>query len=163
MAKIKGKALQLRVNNKTIALATSCSLNTTTQVIDSKTKDDADGPAGEFDWLDWSASSENVVGFNESVTAEMVYATLMDLQINGTVVSLALVLMANAGAGIPGNSGGWVPDTTANLAFAAYGGKALIESVNLTAPVDGHATVSVNFKAVGPLAKIGTATTTSQE
>lgn len=162
MAKIKGKALQLRVNNRTIALATSCSLNTTTQVADSKTKDDADGPAGEFDWLDWSASSENVVGFNESVTAEMVYATLMNLQINGTVVSLALELMANAGAGIPANSGGWVPDATVNQAFVAYGGNALIESVNLTAPVDGHATVSVSFKAVGPLGKLGEATTSEE-
>lgn len=152
MAKIKGKALQLRVNNQTIALATSCSLNTTTQVIDSKTKDDASGPAGEFDYVDWSASSDNVVGYNEDVTAELVYDSLMALQLEGTAVDLTLDLVANASGAIPAE--GWLADSTGNKAFSSYGGKALIESVNLSAPVDGNATVSVSFKAVGPLAKL---------
>lgn len=159
--KIKGKALQLRVNNKTIALSTSCSLNATTQVTDSKTKDDANGPAGEFDFVDWNASSENVVGANENVTNEIVYAELVELQLAGTVIDLSFELMANATGKIP--QGGWTPDSATNKAFVAYGGKALIESVNLNAPTDGNATFSVNFKAVGPLTKISTATTTSQE
>lgn len=150
--KIKGKALQLRANNKTIALSTGCSLNTTTQVTDSKTKDDANGPAGEFDFVDWNASSENVVGVNENVTAEMVYADLLELQLAGTVIDLSLELMLNYAGAIP--QSGWTPDSAANKAFAAYGGKALIEIVNLNAPADGNATVSVSFKAVGPLAKI---------
>lgn len=152
MAKIKGKALQLRVNNQTIALATSCSLNTTTQVVDSKTKDDASGPAGEFDYVDWSASSDNVVGYNEDVTAELVYDSLMALQLEGTAVDLALDLVTNASGAIPAE--GWASDSAGNKAFSSYGGKALIESVNLNAPVDGNATVSVSFKAVGPLAKL---------
>lgn len=159
--KIKGKALQLRVNNKTIALSTSCSLNTTTQVTDSKTKDDANGPAGEFDFVDWNASSENVVGANENVTNEMVYAELMELQLAGTVIDLSCELMANALGKIP--QGGWTPDTATNKAFAAYGGKALIESVNLSAPADGNATVSVNFKAVGPLGKVSEQTSQTAE
>lgn len=158
--KIKGKALQLRVNDKTIALSTSCSLNTTTQVTDSKTKDDANGPAGEFDFVDWSANSENVVGANENVTNEMVYAELMELQLAGTAIDLSLELMANATGKIP--QGGWTPDAATNKAFVAYGGKALIESVNLSAPVDGTATVSVSFKAVGPLGKLGEATTSEE-
>lgn len=155
--KIKGKSLQLRVNGKTIALSTSCSLNATTQVLDSKTKDDASGPAGEFDYVDWNASSENVVGANENVTNEVVYAELMELQLAGTVVKLSLELMANASGAIP--QGGWTPDSATNKAFAAYEGNALIESVNLNAPADGVATVSVNFKAVGPLTKISTSST----
>lgn len=159
--KIKGKAVQLRVNEKPIALSTSCSLSTTTQVTDSKTKDDANGPAGEFDWLDWNASSENVVGFNENVTAEMVYAELLDLQIAGTEIDLSCELMANATGKVP--TSGWTPDTAQNKAFAAYGGKVLIESVNLNAPVDGNATVSVNFKAVGPLTKLGAQSTSTEE
>lgn len=157
--KIKGKSLQLRVSNKTIALATSCSLNATTQIVDSKTKDDANGPAGEFDFVDWNASSENVVGANEKVTNEMVYAELMDAMLAGTVLDVEMDLMQNATGAIPET--GWTPDTTTNKAFAAYGGKCLIESVNMSAPVDGNATVSVNFKAVGPLAKVGATASTS--
>ena len=150
--KRKGKSLQLRVNKKTIALATSCSLNTTTQVVDSKTKDDAVGPAGEFDFVDWSGNSDNVLGANENVTSEMVYAELMELQLNGEVIDLSLELITNAGGKIP--ESGWSPDTTEHKDFAAYGGKALIESVNLNAPTDGVTTVSVSFKAVGPLTKL---------
>lgn len=152
MTKIKGKALQLRVNSQTIALATSCSLNTTTQVVDSRTKDDASGPAGDFDYVDWSASSDNVIGYNEGVTAELVYASLMDLQLSGAVVDISMELMTNAAGKIPQN--GWTSETETNKAFAPYGGKALIESVNLTAPTEGNATVSVSFKAVGPLSKV---------
>lgn len=153
--KIKGKALQLRANNQTIALSTSCTLNTTTQVVDSKTKDDANGPAGEFDYVDWSASSENIVGYNEGVTAELVYDSLIELQLSGTVIDLYLELMAAADGKIP--TAGWAPTDEVNKAFTLYGGKALIESVNLTAPADGNATVSVSFKAVGPLTRVKTA------
>ena len=152
MKKIKGKSLMLRVNNKTIALATSCSVNTTTQVTDNRTKDDANGPAGEFDFVDWNASSENVLGMNENVTAEMVYDELLTLQLAGTVIDLSMSLMLNSTGAIP--EGGWQPDTATNKALKPYGGKALIESLNLNAPVDSVATLSVNFKAVGPLAPI---------
>lgn len=150
--KIKGKALQLRANGQTIALSTSCSLNTTTQIVDSKTKDDAVGPAGEFDFVDWNGSSENMVGYNEDVTTELVYESLMELQLSGTPVELSMDLVTDYKGKIP--TGGWSVDEAANQAFAAYGGKALIESVNLSAPVDGNATISVNFKGVGPLSKV---------
>lgn len=142
----------LRVGGKTIALATSCSLNTTTQVSDSRTKDDANGPAGDFEWVDWTASSDNVVGANDNVTNEVVYAQLLEMQLGGTIVELSMDLVLNATGAIP--TEGWAKDTATSKAFVPYGGKALIESLNLSAPQEGNATVSVNFKAVGPLAKV---------
>ena len=144
--------MMLRVNGMTIALSTGCTLNTTTQTTDSRTKDDATGPAAEFDYVDWTASSENMVGKNEGVTAEMLYNTLLEHQLAGTVVDLDLVLVANPAGKIP--TGGWTADATADNGFKPYGGKALIESLNLSAPAEGEATVSVNFKAVGPLAPV---------
>lgn len=150
--KYKGKALMLRVGGKTIALATSCSVNTTTQVTDNRTKDDANGPAGEFDFVDWNASSENVLGANENVTAEMVYDELLTAQLAGTKLEISMSLVLNPNGAIP--TEGWQPDSTNNKVIKPYGGLALVESINLNAPVDGVATVSVNFKAVGPLAPI---------
>ena len=150
--KYKGKALMLRVGGKTIALATSCSLNTTTQVTDNRTKDDANGPAGEFDFVDWNASSENVLGANEDVTAEMVYDELLTAQLAGTKLEISMSLVLNPNGAIP--TGGWQEDSTNNKVIKPYGGLALVESINLNAPVDGVATVSVSFKAVGPLAPI---------
>lgn len=149
--KIKGKSLMLSVADKTIALATSCTFNTTTQISDSRTKDDATGPAGDFEYVDWNASSDNVVGANENVTNEMVYADLLEKQLNGTVLEISVMLAANATGAIPKE--GWSADKTTNRAFVPYKGNALIESVNLTAPQEGNATVSVSFKAVGPLDK----------
>lgn len=151
MGKTKGKELQLTAGGVTIAYATSCSLNTTTQVVDSRTKDDAVGPAGDVDYIDWNASSENIVGANENVTAEMVYYQLLDKQLAGEKIEVAMKLMANATGAIP--STGWQPATGNNNAFAPYGGLAIIESVNLNAPAEGNATVSINFKGVGPLTK----------
>lgn len=142
----------LRVGGKTIALATSCSVNTTTQVTDNRTKDDANGPAGEFDFVDWNASSENVLGANENVTAEMVYDELLTAQLAGTKLEISMSLVLNPNGAIP--TGGWQQDSTNNKVIKPYGGLALVESINLNAPVDGVATVSVNFKAVGPLAPI---------
>ena len=141
----------IRVGGKTIALATSCSLSTTTQITDSRTKDDATGPAGEFDYVDWTMSSENIVGANEKVTAEVVCSELLDLQLAGTKVEVSMELIANAGGAIPDN--GWTSET-GNKAFVPYKGLALIESANVNAPNEGNATVSVSFKAVGPLTKV---------
>lgn len=152
--KIKGKSLMLRVGGKTIALATSCTLNTTTQVTDNRTKDDANGPAGEFDFVDWNASSENLLGMNEDVTAEMVYDELLTMQLAGTKLDLSMDLVLNSTNAIPKE--GWQADTSTNKVIKPYGGKALIESLNLTAPADGAATLSVNFKAVGPLEPVKT-------
>lgn len=142
----------LRVGGKTIALATSCSVTTTTQVTDNRTKDDANGPAGEFDFVDWNASSENVLGANENVTAEMVYDELLTAQLAGTKLEISMSLVLNPNGAIP--TEGWQKDSTNNKVIKPYGGLALVESINLNAPVDGVATVSVNFKAVGPLAPI---------
>ena len=150
--KIKGKSLMLTAENKTIALAINCSFNTTTQISDSRTKDDATGPAGDFESVDWNASSDNIVGANEKVTNEMVYADLLEKQLSGTVLKISVMLAAAATGAIP--EAGWEADKTINKAFVPYEGNALIESVSLNAPQEGNATVSVNFKAVGPLTKV---------
>lgn len=145
----------LRAGGKTIALATSCTLTTTTVTIDGRTKDDASGPAEEFDRVDWNASSENLVGRNEDVTAEMVYSDLLALQLAGTPVELSMELITNSTSAIP--TTGWTPESAANAqerGFAPVKGNALIESLNLSAPGEGNATLSVNFKGVGPISII---------
>lgn len=147
--RVKGKSLQLRLNGATIALATSATLNTTTQYSDDKTKDDAEGPYGDPEWVDWTMSSENIVGMSGS--AQHTYEQLMDLQLAKTVLSASMELVANATGAVPDTD--WAADTAPNTGFAAYGGNVTIESVNLTAPMDGKATISVNLRATGPLTK----------
>ena len=150
--KVKGKYLRTRVDGKTIALATSCSLNATTQFTDARTKDDAEGPVNEPDYIDWTISSENMVGANDGVTNEEVYTGLMDLMLAKQKVYVIVELVADGSGAIP--QGGWQSDPSENRAFSPYGGFAYIESVNLTAPNEGNATISVNFKGAGPLEKV---------
>lgn len=151
--KLSGKSIMMRVNDKTIALATSCSLNVTTQVTDSKTKDDAVGPTGEFAYADWNMSSENLVGANDGVTGQMLSDELLALQLAGTKVGISVDLMANSTSSVPDSD--WSPENpTIRTGFTPYGGEALIESFQLNAPVDGKASVSINFKGVSPLAKV---------
>lgn len=154
MKKLKGKSLMARVNNRTVALATSCSFTATTQFEDAQTKDDAEGPANEPTWVDWNGSSENMVGINESQPVQLTYAELLDLQLSKTVIDLSFDLVSNAEGSVPEED--WKPDTANVYGFAPYGGKAYIESVNLNAPNNGKATFSVAFKAAGPLSKIKT-------
>jgi hypothetical protein len=151
--KISGKSIMIRVDGKTIALATSCSLNVTTQMADGKTKDDAVGPTGEFDYADWNMSSENLVGANDGVTGQMLSDELLALQLAGTAVDVTTELMADSKNAVP--SSDWEPaNPTTRTGFTPYGGKALIDSFQLNAPTDGKASVSINFKGVSPLAKV---------
>lgn len=157
--KTKGKYLQQFVDGKPMALATSCSLNATMQFDDARTKDDPEGPAPEPDYIDWSVSSENILGYNEDVTAEMLYNELMEIFTSKRKVEIYIEQVVNPSAAVPNT--GWKPDTATNKAFAPYGGYAYVESVTLNAPVDGKATVSVNYKGYGTLAKKATASQTS--
>lgn len=154
MKKLKGKATMLRANGRTIALSTSCSLNVTTQFEDARTKDDAEGPASEPTWVDWSANSENMVGVDEKQPVQLTYSELLDLQLSQTPVELSVDLVSDFSGAVP--EGDWQPDEATIYGFASYGGKAYIESVNLNAPNEGKATISVAFKSAGPLAKTKT-------
>lgn len=151
MGKIKGKSIMVTVNGNTIALSTSCSLQTTTQTSDARTKDDAVGPHNEVEYIDWTVSSESMVGKNEEVTAQQVYDALLALQLAGAEVEVYVELMSNASGKVP--TGDWTADTTSKNGFTPYGGKALIDSLNLSAPNEGNATLSASFKANGPLTK----------
>lgn len=152
MKKLKGKSIMLRVDNKTIVCATSCSLSVTTQFEDSKTKDDAEGPSNEPTWVDWTMSSENMVGVDEKEPARMTYEKLLDLQLEKTVVELSMDLMLDSEGAAP--EGDWQKDTAVPKGWASYGGRAYIESVQVNAPNEGKVTFSVNFKPAGSLAKI---------
>ena len=148
--KIKGKAFQVRVNGHTIALSTQCSFSTTTQTSESKTKDDPVGPSSEFEFIDWTVSSNSGVGKNDNVTAQMLYAQLLELQLAGTQVDVIIDLVANAKGAVP--SGDWHSDSSLDDIFVPYTGKAWVD-LNMDAPAEGNATLSVTFKAAGPLSK----------
>lgn len=152
MKKIKGKFLQLRIGGHTIALSTSCSLQTTTQYSnDDKTKDEAMGPSsGTAEWVDWNMSADALMGISSE--QQLTHEQLLDYQLALTELDAEFFLAANAKGDVP--TGDWTPDQAKDVGVGRFGGKVTIESINANAPSEGYASFSVNLKAAGKLSRI---------
>jgi hypothetical protein len=154
---LRGSDAMLFVNAKTVALATSCNVEVTTNTIEGRTKDSAHGPDPEFDYVAFTASSENFVGINGDGYNQQTAADLLDLQLAGTKVRLAFGVVARTSDAIP--EGGWTSTMAAqNSYLKIYEGEAWIKSVSLTNPNDAKSTITVNFEGVGPLRVVDTIT-----
>ena len=149
MQKIKGKALMIRIAGRTIALATNCQLQMSANITETRTKDDAIGPAGELDSLYWSMSSDNDVGVNEELdTIQYTHLELSRIMLAGEKITVEFTPVSDYEGAIPAEDWAGVVDLTS---VGCYSGLALIDSLSLSAPSEGDATLSVNFRGVGRL------------
>lgn len=155
-----GKNLQVFLDGKAVALSTSCSFSITAQFADAKTKDDPVGPYAEFDYADWSVSTESIYGVNDGVTSEVIADTLEMYAAEGRVLSLTFERVMDGRGKVP--QSGWRPNRGEGVS-RGWQGQAYIESVTVNAPAQGKATVSVNFKAAGPISRVDSEATTSEE
>lgn len=151
---LRGSDAMVFVDGKAIALATSCSLEITTNTVDVRTKDSAYGNDTEFDNISWTSSSESFVGANKGVTAENLAGYLIDTQLAGRPVTLIVGKVARTSAAV--DAAGWDAPTAAaeSEALPAYTGQAWIKSVSVNHPNEGKSTVSVQFEGVGELKKV---------
>lgn len=150
-----GKDFMIRVGGKTIALATSCSLNVTSQFDETKTKDDPIGPGGEFKHAEWNVSTENLVGCDTNIQTQMVAAALLEAQLAGTLLDVEFRIMQDTEGGVP--EGDWQPQgILASMIVPNVKGKAMVESFTNNAPNEGKATLSVSFKGMSRLEFINT-------
>lgn len=144
--KIKGKALMLRLNGATIALATSCNFSVTMNLISARTKRDS----GDYyvpSHSSWSATSNNIVG--ASASNQHTQDALMTLMHRKQPVDLEVMLAANPHLGVPEPD--WSADSIGGSGFAPYGGKAYIKEVAVNTGVDGYAALSVHLTGIGEL------------
>lgn len=156
---LKGAEIMLFVDGTTIALATSCSLEVTTQTQDVRTKDSAYGPDKEFDFCDWNLSSESLVGENEDSGQQIFADQLLALQLDGTPVEVVIGRVSRTSASIPAE--GWEESSAAprDVVLGTYRGQALIMSSSVNAPAEGNATFSVKLEGRGRLEKLSAAAT----
>ena len=145
--KINGRDLMVFIEELPIALATSCSLELTTEEIDARTKDDADGNDKDFDRVTWSVNSENLVGKSDSDN-EMFFDELVTTQLAGNLVDVVFARVDRTAAGVP--EGGW-QKAGATTQLGIYIVKDRIMSISLNAPVDGKASATVKFEGRSPL------------
>lgn len=145
MSKIKGQELMLFLEGKSIAYATSHTLEISAETADTSNKDEGGGDwaTSEISKMSWTASSENL--FSADGNGED-YDSLFDLMIKKTPITAVFGRKKETTTEVP--TQGWTAQTT-----GVYEGKVVITSLSLNAPNGEYATYSVQFTGVGELKK----------
>lgn len=146
MSKIKGGDMMLYLSGKSIAFATSHTLEITAETQDVSNKDQGSGDwsSQEASILSWNASSENI--YSEDGKGDN-YEDLFDLMVAKQPIDAVFAKKAETTVDVP--EGGWTPKTG-----SGYTGKVIITSLSLNAPNGEFATYTAQFQGVGALTKI---------
>ena len=149
---VKGKKLMVFVkasggDYKSIGFATNHTLSTSASTISISHKDLADAGSGKWDdqdidTLSWTITSES---FYANEAEGVTFADIWGYYAAGTVLDLKFGVAADSSTGVP--TGGWV----APVSGTVLSGKAIISSVDLNAPTDDNASVSITFTGKGAL------------
>ena len=149
---VKGKKLMIWVKGSdgeyaSIGYCTNHTLSTSASTINVSHKDLADAGNGrwedqDIDTLTWSITSEN---FYAETSEGKTFADLFAYYSAGTVLDIKFGTAASSTTGVP--SGGWVVPSSGTV----LSGKAIITSLDLNAPVDDNASVSIQFTGKGAL------------
>ncbi|MBQ9200723.1 MAG: hypothetical protein IJ141_11155 [Lachnospiraceae bacterium] len=147
MANILGEQIQLFLSGKTLACATSCSVNISSDDIDVSCKDSAGFNSTIPGRITWTAQSDNLFIVSE-------FDKLVDAMLNKTVLTLAFSTVGNWDSKTaPDAEGHVVPTGGWTSAGDMYTGQVTISSIDLTADNGSVATYSVQFNGHGALAK----------
>lgn len=149
MSKIKGGDMMLFVDSKSIAYATSHTLEINGETVDTSNKDEGGGNWGssEVSILNWQASSENLYSVDGQGSN---FDELFDLMIAKTPITAVFAMKSETtSTNVP--TGGWT------VGSPSYSGKVVITNLSLNAPNGEYATFTAQFQGVGALTKAGSA------
>lgn len=151
MAITKGQNLMCFVGGKSIAFATSHTLEVTGETTDCSTKDNGGGEwaTSEMGLLSWTCSSENLIGDPRNGHG---YDELFEMMIKKQPIDLVFSLkstIAADGTAYEVPTGGWTAKTD-----YGYQGKAFITSLSLNAPNGENTTMSVQFTGTSALTQV---------
>lgn len=147
MPAINGKDIMLFLDTdedlEALAMATSHTLNLTSEDEETSSKDSGTWGDQEVVKLRWSATSDNFV---TGIEATDPYGKLVKAWMEKKKLNVVLSIPTNITEGeVP--AGGWLPPTTGG----GYKGKATIESLNLTATNGQKSTYQLSLKGAGEL------------
>lgn len=142
-----GEQIQVFLSGKTLACATSCSVNISADEIDTSCKDTAGFKTSIQGSISWTVQSDNMFVIGD-------YTKLVDAMLGKTVLDLTFATVANFDSATePDADGHRVPTGGWTSSNDLYHGKAIVSSIDLTADNGAVATYSVTFNGVGALAK----------
>lgn len=141
----KGKNIMLFLDSTAIAMATNHTLSINPQIDETATKDDALGPAGDIDIVDWEVSAESVMGANTDVSNELTYDGLISAMLAMTYVGCVMdaVPSANQNEAVP--AAGWSGGNVA-VEYPKRSGSALFSEITIEAGAEGFATMNVKLQ-----------------
>lgn len=146
MSKILGTDMMFFLGNKSIAYATSHTLEITGETQDTSNKDEgANGSwsSQEVNLLSWSGTSENLYSVDGEGNN---FDALFDIMVAKTPVDAVFAKKSQNVENVP--EGGWTAGAS------GYKGKVVITSLSLNAPHGEYATYTVQFQGVGALTKL---------
>ena len=144
---IMGEKIQVFLSGETLACATSCSVNLSSDEIDVSCKDTAGFASTIPGKLSWTITSNNLF-----VTGD--YTKLVDAMINKTVLTVCFATVANFDSATEADADGHrVPQGGWTSANDLYEGKCTVSSIELTADNGAVATYSVTLNGHGALTK----------
>lgn len=145
MSKIKGGDLMLFVDDKSIAYATSHTLEINADTVETSNKDEGGGnwASSEVNMLKWAATSENLYSVDGEGDN---FEDLFDLMVAKTPIAAVFSKKSQNIDDVP--TGGWT------AIVPKYSGNVIITSLSLNAPNGEYATYTANFQGVGELKKI---------
>lgn len=151
---IKGQNLMCFIDGKSIAFATSHTLEISGETVDVSTKDNGGGEwaTSEMGLLSWTASSENLIG---DPRKGLGYDELFDMMIKKQPIDLVFgykSTLSAAGDAYEAPETGWTAKTS-----DGYKGQAFITSLSLNASNGENSTMSVSFTGTSALVKQNTA------
>ena len=147
MSQILGEQIQLFLSGQTLACATSCSVNISSDDIDVSCKDSAGFSSTIPGRITWTASSDNLFVLTD-------FNKLVDAMLNKTVLTLVFSSVGNWGdKTAPDADGHVVPSGGWSAANDMYTGQVTVSSIDLSADNGSVATYSVQFNGHGALAK----------
>ena len=151
MSEIKGGSMMLFLGTKSIAYATSHTLEISADMADTSNKDEGAGDwaSQEVNLLNWTATSENLFSVDGEGDN---FDDLFDIMIAKTPVKAVFCKKSQADSVTQVPTGGWT-ESTPSADNPTYEGNVVINSLSLNAPNGEYATYTVNFTGVGALQK----------
>lgn len=143
--KIKGSALMLFVDGKSISYATNHTLEINAETTSTQNKDESSGEwaSDEVNTLSWNASSENLYSTDGEGNN---FDQIFDLMVAKTPIDAVFCKKSETATDVP--TGGWTPSVP------KYVGKVIVTSLSLNAPVGEYSSYSAQFQGVGELKKV---------
>jgi hypothetical protein len=143
---VEGKDLMLFLDGKTIALATSCTLNVSRNMDEASSKDDGSWRTVTPGDAQWDLSTDSLFSADEKddKSKQIGFAEIFAALVEGQELSAHFTIVENkSSSGLPDS--GWLPKA------GGYTGKCYVNSASISAAKGSAASNSISFTGNGPL------------